>query len=99
MCVVGSRSVSAETHGAECKTLAAGAGSLSSRNSLIDGSGAPPFAAGLRAAATSVTGLSAGCDGGVDVSVGRSGVAEGGGGGARGRGVAGLMGLANHRPH
>ena len=39
------------------------------------------------------------CDGGVDVSVGRSGVAEGGGGGARGRGVAGLMGLANHKPH
>lgn len=39
------------------------------------------------------------CDGGVDVSDGRSGVAEGGGGGARGRGVAGLMGLANHRPH
>ena len=39
------------------------------------------------------------CDGGVDVSVGRSGVAEGGGGGARGRGVAGLMGLANHRRH
>ncbi len=38
------------------------------------------------------------CDGGVDVSDGRSGVAEGGGGGARGRGVAGLMGLANHRP-
>ena len=37
-------------------------------------------------------------DCGVDVSVGRSGVAEGGGGGARGRGVAGLMGLANHRP-
>ena len=40
-----------------------------------------------------------GCDGGVDVSDGRSGVAEGGGGGARGRGVAGLMGLANHRRH
>ena len=39
------------------------------------------------------------CDGGVDVSDGRSGVAEGGVGGARGRGVAGLMGLANHRPH
>ena len=39
------------------------------------------------------------CDGGVDVSDGRSGVAEGGGGGARGRGVAGLMGLANHKPH
>ena len=39
------------------------------------------------------------CDGGVDVSVGPSGVAEGGGGGARGRGVAGLMGLANHKPH
>ena len=38
------------------------------------------------------------CDGGVDVSVGPSGVAEGGGGGALGRGVAGLMGLANHRP-
>ena len=38
------------------------------------------------------------CDGGVDVSVGRGDVAEGGGGGARGRGVAGLMGLANHRP-
>ena len=39
------------------------------------------------------------CDGGVDVSDGRSSVAEGGGGGARGRGVAGLMGLAKTIDH
>jgi len=39
--------------------LAAGAGS-SSGNFLIDGSGAPPASAGLRAVATSVAGLSAG---------------------------------------
>ena len=48
-----------QTRGAECKALAAGAGS-SSGNSLIDGSGAPPAVTGLKAGASSVTGLSAG---------------------------------------
>ena len=70
------KGVSAETHGAECKALAAWAG-FSSGNSLIDGSGAPPAAAGLRAVATLVTGLSTGSflvtpSGAVGGSVGRA---------------------------
>ena len=39
-----------QTHGAECKALAAGAG-VSSGTSSLDGSGAPPVATGVRAGA------------------------------------------------
>ena len=48
-----------QTHGTECQAISTGAG-FSSGNSLIDGSGASPAAAGLRAVATLMTGLSAG---------------------------------------
>ena len=47
-----------QTHGAECKALAAGAG-VSTGNSSLDGSGAPPVAAGVRAGALLVTPLGA----------------------------------------
>ena len=45
---------------AQCQALAAGAAGFFSGKSLIDGSGAPPAVAGLRAVATLVAGLSAG---------------------------------------
>ena len=47
-----------QTHGAECKALAAGAG-VSSGTSSLDGSGAPPVATGVRAGALLVTPLGA----------------------------------------
>ena len=52
----GSESRGLKTYGAECKALAAGAG-VSSGNSLIVDSGAPPGAAGLKDVATLVTTL------------------------------------------
>ena len=47
-----------QTHGVECKALAAGAG-VSSGTSSLDGSGAPPVATGVRAGAFVVTPLGA----------------------------------------